>query len=339
MINKISVIGSGGWGCALAHTLSQNGFDVLLWSWTKEESDRIKAEKENKICLEGVKLSDSIKYTYSLFEAADADLYVLAVPSHAVFGTTKAFAKFVKENVIIVNVAKGFEKNGLKRLSTVIEENCPKNPVVVLSGPTHAEEVAKNIPTTIVAASCNTDYATIVQDVFMNDMLRVYTHDDVIGVEIGGALKNVIALCAGISDGLGLGDNTKAALMTRGLAEISRLGIAMGAKSHTFAGLTGVGDLIVTCTSMHSRNRRAGVLIGEGMSPEEAQKEVNMVVEGVKAAEIAYLLSREYNVEMPITEIAYKVLFEKMPPRDAVLSLMNRDKKSEAEYFTQAQWL
>lgn len=338
MIKKISVIGSGGWGCALAQLLSEKGYEVLLWSWTKEESDTIKADRENKTCLKGIKLKDSIKYTYSLKDASEADLYVIAVPSHAVLGTMKAFSEFAKKDVIIVNVAKGFEKNGLKRLSTVIEENCKFNPVVVLSGPTHAEEVAMGIPSTIVATSVDMSAAEIVQDVFMNDNLRVYTHGDVLGVELGGALKNIIALCAGISDGLGLGDNTKAALMTRGLAEISRLGIAMGALAHTFAGLTGVGDLIVTCTSEHSRNRRAGILIGKGMSAVDAQKEVKMVVEGIKAAESAYLLSKKYNVEMPITEVAYKIIFENLEPHEAVLSLMNRDKKSEAD-FTAATWL
>ena len=209
---------------------------------------------------------------------------------------------------------------------------------MVLSGPSHAEEVARGIPTTIVSASESKEAAEEIQDVFMTDTFRVYTHNDVIGVETGGALKNVIALCAGISDGLGLGDNTKAALMTRGLAEISRLGVKMGAKPHTFAGLSGIGDLIVTCTSMHSRNRRAGILIGQGMSAQEAQKEVHMVVEGVFAAECAYALSKKYNVSMPITEAAYKILFEKMSPRDAVMSLMTRDRKSEADE-NEAEWL
>jgi glycerol-3-phosphate dehydrogenase (NAD(P)+) len=333
MEKKISVIGSGAWGCALAQLLSLKGYDVKLWSWTKEESETIKKDRENKLCLEGVQLCEKITYTYSLKEAADADLYVLAVPSHAVFSTAKAFSEFAKEGVVIVNVAKGFEKNGLKRLSAVIEEHLKDNPVVVLSGPTHAEEVAVGIPSTIVAAARDIRHAQIVQDVFMSDTFRVYTHDDVIGVELGGALKNIIALCAGISDGLGLGDNTKAALMTRGLAEISRLGVAMGAKAQTFAGLTGVGDLIVTCTSMHSRNRRAGILIGKGYTAEEAQKEVKTVVEGIKATQAAYLLSKKYKVEMPITKAAYKVLFENMPPGEAVYSLMSRDKKSEADFF------
>ena len=327
---KISVIGSGSWGCAIAALLAEKGFSVTLWSWQKEESDLIAASHENKTCLPGIKLPGSIEYTYDLNAAAAAELYIFAVPSHAVYKTAEQFARAANPEIPIVNVAKGFEKNGLKRLSEAISTFC-KNPVVILSGPSHAEEVARKIPTTVVAASENAKAASLVQDIFMTDYFRVYTHDDVIGVEVGGALKNVIALCAGISDGLGLGDNTKAALMTRGLAEISRLGVAMGANPHTFAGLSGVGDLIVTCTSMHSRNRRAGLLIGRGMSPGDAQEKVQMVVEGVYATEIAFALSEKYGVSMPITHAAHEILFENMPPRNAVLKLMLRDKKSEKE--------
>lgn len=329
-LKKISVIGSGSWGCAIAKLLAEKGFSVKLWSWQKAESDAIAAAQENKACLPGIKLPGNISYTYDLSVAADADLYIFAVPSHAVYKTAGQFAKAANPNIPIVNVAKGFEKDGPKRLSEAISAFC-KNPVVILSGPSHAEEVARKIPTTVVSASENAKAAELVQDTFMTEYFRVYTHDDVIGVEIGGALKNVIALCAGISDGLGLGDNTKAALMTRGLAEISRLGVAMGANPHTFTGLSGVGDLIVTCTSMHSRNRRAGLLIGQGMSPKAAQEKVQMVVEGVYATEIAHKLSEKYGVSMPITHAAHEILFENMPPRDAVLKLMLRDKKSEKE--------
>ncbi len=331
MIQKISVIGSGGWGCALANLLAKKGFDVLLWSWQKEESDSIRENKENVLCLKGVKLCDSIRYSYSLEEAADADLYLFAVPSHAVLKTSAEFSAYAKAGVPVVNVAKGFDNKHLKLLSQVLEENLKENPIAVLSGPSHAEEVGKGLPTTVTAACRDEEIAKLVQDVFMTDYFRVYTNCDVIGVEIGGALKNIIALCAGVSDGLGFGDNTKAALMTRGLAEITRLGVAMGANPHTFAGLTGVGDLIVTCTSMHSRNRRAGILIGKGMTAKEAQEEVKMVVEGVYAAEGAYKLKEKYGVSMPIVDASYKVLFENMKPLDMVRELMGRDKKDEIE--------
>lgn len=331
MIHKISVIGSGGWGCALANLLANKGFDVLLWSWQKEESDMIRENKENILCLKGVKLCDTIRYSWSLQEAADADLYVFAVPSHAVSKTAAQFSQFAKAGVPVVNVAKGFDNNTLKLLSEVLEENLKNNPVAVLSGPSHAEEVGKGLPTTVTAACEDEEIAKLVQDVFMTDVFRVYTNTDVTGVEIGGALKNVIALCAGISDGLGFGDNTKAALMTRGLAEIARLGTKMGANPMTFAGLAGVGDLIVTCTSMHSRNRRAGILIGQGKTAKQAQKEVKMVVEGVYATEGAYKLKEKFEVSMPIVDASYKVLFEDMNPRDMVMELMMRDKKDETK--------
>lgn len=331
MIQKISVIGSGGWGCALANLLANKGFDVLLWSWQKEESDSIRENSENVLCLKGIKLSDKIRYSYTLSEAAEADMYVFAVPSHAVLKTAESFSAFAKAGVPIVNVAKGFDNKNLKLLSEVLKENLKENPVAVLSGPSHAEEVGRGLPTTVTAACEDENTAKVVQDVFMTDYFRVYTNCDVVGVEIGGALKNIIALCAGVSDGLGFGDNTKAALMTRGLAEITRLGVKMGANPHTFAGLSGVGDLIVTCTSMHSRNRRAGILIGKGMSAKEAQEEVKMVVEGVYAAEGAYKLKEKYGVSMPIVDASYKVLFENMKPLDMVRQLMGRDKKDELE--------
>lgn len=331
MIKKVSVIGSGGWGCALANLLANKGYSTLLWSWKKEESEEIKKNRENVLCLKGVKLCESIRYTSSLEEAADADLYVFAVPSHAVRSTSASFAPFAKAGVPVVNVAKGFDNKNLMLLSEVLEENLKNNPIAVLSGPSHAEEVGKGLPTTVTAASKDEEVAKNVQDVFMTDYFRVYTNSDIVGVEIGGALKNIIALCAGVSDGLGFGDNTKAALMTRGLAEITRLGVKMGANPHTFAGLTGVGDLIVTCTSMHSRNRRAGILIGKGMTAKEAQEEVKMVVEGVYAAEGAYKLKEKHGVSMPIVDASYKVLFEDMKPLDMVRQLMMRDKKDELE--------
>ena len=331
MIKKISVIGSGGWGCALASLLAGKGYEVMLWSWLREESEKIAANRENIDFLPGVKLPETVGYTYKNEDMAGADLYVFAVPSHAVKSTAESFAGIIEAGKPIVNVAKGFENSTLSRLSEILENVFPNNKIVVLSGPSHAEEVGKGVPTTVVAASKDAEAAKLVQDVFMTQKFRVYTNDDVIGVELGGALKNVIALCTGIADGLGLGDNTKAALMTRGLAEISRLGVKMGANAHTFAGLSGVGDLIVTCTSMHSRNRRAGILIGKGMSAKEAQNEVKMVVEGVYATEGAYKLARKFDVQMPITQAAYEILFEGRSAADAVMVLMTRDKKSESE--------
>ncbi len=327
---NISVIGSGGWGTAIASLLVQNGHAVTLWSWKQEESDAIRENRENKEFLPGIPLPDGIRYTASLEKAANCDIAVIASPSKALEGTVRNLSAFLPSHTPIVNLTKGIADT-MERFSEVIRRLCPENPIVVLSGPSHAEEVARQIPTTVVAASDDADAAQKVQDAFMAPWFRVYTAQDVIGVELGAALKNVIALCAGIMDGLGFGDNTKAALMTRGLAEMTRLGAAMGALPATFAGLSGIGDLIVTCTSMHSRNRRAGILIGKGMSVKDALDEVHMVVEGVYAAESAYKLAQKYNVEMPIVEAAYRVLFENASPREEVLSLMQREKKSEAD--------
>ncbi len=328
---KISVIGSGGWGTAISAHLCRTGHLVTLWSWKQEESDSIRINAENKEFLPGIVLPDGIHYTALLEEAAQAELIVIATPSGALAGTVEKLHAFLTPGVPIVNLTKGLCPETGERFSQVISRLCPENPVVVLTGPSHAEEVGRQIPTTVVAASENEEAAALVQDVFMGPRFRVYTAPDVIGAELGGALKNVIALCAGIMDGLGFGDNTKAALMTRGLAEMSRLGIAMGANPATFAGLSGIGDLIVTCTSMHSRNRRAGILIGQGKSVKEALEEVHTVVEGVYAAESAYKLSEKYGVEMPIVAAAYRVLFKDASPKDEVLSLMQREKKRESE--------
>ena len=334
MSKKISVIGSGGWGTAIASLLKNNGHDVKLWSWKKEESDNIRANNENTEFLPGVKLPEGIDYTSDLeYAINDAELVIIATPSKVIERTAESISNFIKSGVPIINVAKGFEKEGLLRLSEVIVNKCPNNPVGVLSGPSHAEEVGLGVPTTVVVACSNKEIAKEVQDAFMSPRFRVYTTDDVVGVEIGGAMKNVIALCAGVSDGLGLGDNTKAALMTRGLAEMTRLGIKMGAKAETFLGLAGVGDLIVTCTSMHSRNRRAGILIGKGKKMKEAMEEVHSVVEGVYATECAHFLSEKYNVEMPIANAAYSVLFNDEEPSKVVRDLMTRDKKAENELY------
>lgn len=328
---KISIIGSGGWGTAVALLLAGKGYDVFLWSWIQEETDRLNLDRENKEFLPGVKFPDNITCTHDMAECVyNADLIVTAAPSPATRTTAKQLAPFVQDGQVLVNISKGLEESTLSRLSEVYASEIPQAKIAVMSGPSHAEEVSRKLPTTNVAACGDLHTAKFVQDIFMDQNFRVYTSTDVMGVELGGSLKNVIALCAGISDGLGYGDNTKAALITRGLAEISRLGIAMGADARTFMGLSGVGDLIVTCTSMHSRNRRAGILLGQGKTLQEALDEVHMVVEGVNTASAAYQLSKKYNVEMPIVEEANNILYHGKNAREAVISLMTRDKKEEA---------
>lgn len=327
---KVAVIGSGGWGTAVAILLANNGHEVWLRSWIQEETDRLNKDRENKEFLPGVKLHDNIHCSHNAEECVEgAELIVTAAPSPATRTTAMILAPYVKEGQKIINISKGLEEKSLLRLSQVYAEVIPQANISVMSGPSHAEEVSRQLPTTNVVASSDTETAKFIQDVFMNDNFRVYTSSDIAGVELGGALKNVIALCAGISDGLGYGDNTKAALMTRGLAEIARLGVAMGAKTETFMGLSGVGDLIVTCTSMHSRNRRAGILLGKGNTLKETLNEVHMVVEGVNTATAAYKLSKKYGIEMPIVTEAYKILYEDKDARRAVMSLMTREKKEE----------
>ncbi|WHH59865.1 NAD(P)H-dependent glycerol-3-phosphate dehydrogenase [Petroclostridium sp. X23] len=329
---KVGVVGSGSWGTALAIMLSKKGYAVNLWSWLKEESLRLAETRENLEFLPGIVIPSNVTCTSDMGECIDdVDVIVTAVPSHAVRATTENMKQYVKDGQVIVNVSKGLEESSLLRLSEVINDVIPHAKVVALSGPSHAEEVARDIPTTCVAASKHRDAAEFIQDVFMNPKFRVYTNPDIVGVELGGALKNVIALAAGICDGLSFGDNTKAALMTRGIAEIARLGVAMGAKLESFAGLSGIGDLIVTCTSMHSRNRRAGILIGQGKTLEQALKEVHMVVEGVNTTRAAYKLALKNNVEMPIVNEAYCVLFENKNPKAAVVDLMMRSKTHEME--------
>lgn len=327
---KIAVIGSGGWGTAIAILLSKKGNDVYLWSWMQTETDRLAHDRENKEFLPGVKFPETIHCTHDMCECVNgAELIITAAPSPATRTTAKQLSPYVKAGQKIVNISKGLEQGTLLRLSQVYKEEIPQADISVMSGPSHAEEVSRGLPTTNVAASGDIETAKFIQDVFMDDMFRVYTSTDITGVELGGALKNVIALCAGISDGLGYGDNTKAALMTRGLAEIARLGTAMGAKQETFMGLSGVGDLIVTCTSMHSRNRRAGILLGQGKTLQETLDEVHMVVEGVNTATAAYELAKKYDVEMPIVEEAYNILYNGRNARDAVLLLMTREKREE----------
>lgn len=327
---KIAVIGSGSWGTAISILLANKGNDVYLWSWIQEETDRLARDRENKEFLPGVKFPETIHCSHDMGECTDgAELVITAAPSPATRTTAKQLSPHIKDGQKLINISKGLEEDTLMRLSEVYKEEIPQANISVMSGPSHAEEVSRGLPTTNVVASEDEETAKFIQDVFMSDMFRVYTSTDIIGVELGGALKNVIALCAGISDGLGYGDNTKAALMTRGLAEMARLGVKMGAERETFMGLSGVGDLIVTCTSMHSRNRRAGILLGEGKTLKETLDSVHMVVEGVNTATAAYNLSKKYNVEMPITEQAYQILFEDKNAREAVNSLMTRERGHE----------
>ena len=329
-MERISVIGAGRWGIALANLLAGNGHDVTVWSIMKDEIEMLDKNHEHLDKLPGVKLNDSIKYTTDLEMACkDKNILVLAVPSVYTRNTSHSMAPYVTDGQIIVNVAKGVEENTLLTLSDIIEEEIPCANVCVLSGPSHAEEVGRGLPTTVVVGSRDQKTAEYLQDTFMNDFFRVYTSSDILGIELGGALKNVVALAAGIADGLGYGDNAKAALITRGISEIARLGIAMGGQFETFCGLTGIGDLIVTCASMHSRNRRAGILIGQGKSADEAMAEVKMVVEGVYSAKAAMGLSKKYNVDLPIIAEVNKILFENKPPKDVGRCLMNREKKDE----------
>ena len=328
---KISVVGSGGWGTANAVLLANNGHEVLLWSYFEDESRELENKRENTQFLKGIKIPESVKFTSDISKCSDADLIVMASPSHAMRAVAKSLSSYVKNGQLILNISKGFDDKSGMRLSEVIYSEIPNSIVASMSGPSHAEEVGIGMPTTNVVAHSDVKIAQYIQDIYMSPTFRVYTTDDIIGLEIGGSLKNIIALAAGICDGLGYGDNTKAALMTRGLVEITRLGIKMGAQEETFSGLTGIGDLIVTCTSMHSRNRRAGILIGKGMSADEAQKEVKMTVEGIRATYSAYELSKKYDVEMPIVETIYKVLTGTLPVNKAAANLMGREKKHETE--------
>jgi len=329
-MEKIGVIGAGSWGIALAKLLADNGHEVTVWSIIPEEIEMLNSKHEHVDKLPGVKLPESIEYTTDLKgTCTDKDILVLAVPSPFTRSTSHSMKEFVREGQIIVNVAKGVEEKTLYTLSQVIEEELPQANVTVLSGPSHAEEVGRGLPTTVVVGAKEQKTAEYLQNVFMNDVFRVYTSSDILGMELGGALKNVVALAAGIADGLGFGDNAKAALITRGITEIGRLGMAMGGKFETFCGLTGIGDLIVTCASMHSRNRRAGILIGQGKTYDEAMAEVKMVVEGVYSAKAAMGLSKKYGVDLPIIEQVNLVLFENKPAIEALTALMGRDKKDE----------
>lgn len=331
-MEKMCVLGAGSWGSALALSLAKKGYEVSLWTLNEEQANKINKTKENIDYLPGILFPNNINTTTDLNKAIEnSEIIVLAVPSQAIRNVCEKIKPYVKENQILVDVAKGLEKGTGLRLSEVCKEELPNNPYVVLSGPSHAEEVSRDIPTTVVVASESLEIAQRVQDIFMSPKLRVYTNPDIVGVELGGALKNIIAFGAGICDGLGFGDNAKAALMTRGIREIARLGVAMGANASTFSGLSGIGDLIVTCTSMHSRNRRAGILIGQGKSLDETLKEVKMVVEGITATEVAYEVAKSLNVDMPITNAIYSVLYGGMNPNEVVIELMMRNKTHEME--------
>lgn len=326
----ITVLGAGTWGTALAILLAGNGHEVTLWSKLEREVAALLSDRDNIPNLPGAKLQKEVKVTGKLAVAlAKPDLIVSAVASPFVRETARLSAEYIKDGQIIVNVGKGIEESTMKTLTDVIREELPMADVAVMSGPSHAEEVSRGIPTTCVVGAASKKTASFIQDIFMTEFFRVYTNPDVTGIELGGSIKNVIALAAGVADGLGFGDNTKAALMTRGIAEIMRLGIAMGCRAETFAGLSGIGDLIVTCTSKHSRNRNAGYLIGKGLTMEEAMKEVNQVVEGVFCAKAALALSQKYEVQMPIVEQVNLVLFEHKDPRTAVSDLLLRDRTIE----------
>lgn len=328
---KITVLGGGGWGTALALLLLDNGNDVTLWAHRQETVEALRANRESPR-LKGVALPDELHITGTLEDLPSCGLVVLAVPSFTVRDTARQIAPLLRPGTLVVSAAKGIEKDTALCLTQVIaEELGDKGRVVALSGPSHAEEVGRRLPTGCVAASIDPSAAEAVQDLFMNNRFRVYTNSDVLGVELGAALKNVLALCCGVSDGMGLGDNTKALLMTRGMTEMARLGVAMGGRKETFAGLSGMGDLIVTCTSMHSRNRRCGILIGQGMPPEKAIHEAGGVVEGYFAAFSAYQLAEKAGVEMPICQTAYQVLYEGKSVHEVVDSLMNRDKRREVD--------
>ena len=327
---KIGVVGAGSWGIALAKLLHKNGHQVCVWSIIEDEVKMLQEKREHIDKLPGVKLPEDMEFTTDLGQTVQGkDVVVLAVPSPFIRSTAHNLKDLIVEGQIIVNVAKGIEEATLMTMSEVIHDEVPQAKVTVLSGPSHAEEVGREIPTTIVVGAKEQKTAEYIQNVFMSEVFRVYISPDVLGIELGAALKNVVALAAGIADGLGYGDNTKAALITRGIAEISRLGIAMGGKAETFSGLSGIGDLIVTCASLHSRNRKAGMLIGQGKTMQEAMDEVKMVVEGVYSAKAAIKLAEKYHVSMPIIEQVNKVLFENKPADEAVRELMVRDKKIE----------
>ena len=331
---KVAVVGSGAWGTALAIRLCKNGHDVTMWTFEKELIPQMENERIN-IRLPGVALPEGLKISPDYSCVSGCKMVVVAAPSFPIRSVSRGIAPYIDEDAVVVSVTKGIEQGTQMRMSQVVAQETGRK-VVVLTGPSHAEEVARDVPTGCLSACTDKAMAEFVQDAFMSETFRIYTSPDAVGAELGAALKNVIALCAGVTDGLGYGDNTKAMLMTRGLTEMARLGIALGASKDTFTGLAGVGDLIVTCTSMHSRNRRAGILIGQGKSVDEAMKEVGAVVEGYYAAAAAYELCQRQGVDMPIVTAAYQCLYEGKSAKEAVRDLLGRQKRSEQE---DAGWL
>lgn len=330
MSQGVTFLGGGSFGTALSILLANKGEMVKIFDISQDVVDDINNNHKNSKYLKNIELPHTIKaYTNMKVALMGSKFIVLAVPSHVIRNISKKLSEFIEQDQIIISIAKGIEEGTDIRLSEVVSQELPSNPVVVFSGPSHAEEVSIEIPTTVVVSSKDMKYAKEVQELFITDKFRVYTNEDTIGIEIGGAVKNIIALAAGISDGIGYGDNSKAALMTRGMSEIIRIGLKMGGKRETFYGLTGMGDLIVTCTSMHSRNRRAGILIGQGMKMEDAVKQIGMVVEGITACKAFYELKEKMSVSMPITDVLYKILYEGLGPKTAVYELMTREKKDE----------
>ena len=323
----IVVLGSGGWGTALATMSLKNGHSVTMWSPFEEEIHAIRRDGQHKKLLPGVPVLSSMGLTTDIACVAEADLVIMTVPSFAIQATAQQMRPHLRPDTIIANAGKGLGPAKYRRFSEILKDELPGARIAVLSGPSHAEEVARGVPTSVCIASENVEDAERAQDLLMNAKFRIYVTDDVVGVELGGALKNAIALAAGICDGLNLGDNTKAALMTRGLAEIARLGVALGAQANTFSGLSGMGDLIVTCGSMHSRNRRAGILIGEGMPADKAVEQVGPV-EGYYVCAAAYKLAQQYGVEIPIIEQCYRICYEGRSPREALFNLLDRPKQS-----------
>ena len=330
---KISMIGSGSWGIAATKMLSENGHDLTLWSFDEKEAALLQTERENPALLPGIRLPDTVRVTTDIACAQGAEIVVIATPSFAMFETAQKLRPYLNKKQVVVLLSKGFDKNsGYSLLSDLLERVfLGEVPIVALTGPSHAEEVGRGVPTAVVAASMNQAAAELVQTAFMNPVFRVYTTPDIVGAELGGALKNIMALAVGISDGAGYGDNTKAMLMTRGITEMARLGVALGGRPETFTGLSGIGDLIVTCISQHSRNRRAGLLIGGGLSPEEAIQQVGAVVEGYFAAQAVHELTRDKEIELPICQAVYQLLYEGASLEDTVHQLMTRDKKREIE--------
>lgn len=327
---KVGIMGAGSWGTALALLLHKNGHDVTVWSISEQEVEMLTREREHKSKLPGVRLPQDMKFTTQMEETVrNKDFVILAVPSTVTRGTARKMCPLVAEGQLLVNVAKGIEEATLMTLSEQIEEEIPQANVAVLSGPSHAEEVGRQLPTSVVIGAKSKEIAEYLQRMFMNEVFRVYTSPDILGIELGGSLKNVIALAAGMADGLGYGDNTKAALITRGIHEIAKLGVKMGGAKESFMGLTGIGDLIVTCASVHSRNRKAGFLIGQGKSMQEAMDEVKMVVEGVYSTKAAVALGKKYQVDLPIIEQVNAVLFEGKNAKEAVYDLMMRKGKAE----------